>query len=238
MTSYQFLSKYVTKYIAPSTLFKYGFNYAPMYRRTTAKVVDVSKDLLHVKVVIPLTYQTQNYVGSMFGGTMLAATDPILMVQLINILNNFSNNPDIAQAIDGGGTDDDDESFIEGKERCFETATTTTDYVVWDKGVQMKFIRPAFEDVQVEFDWTTQELQQIKKDVMTNGEIEFDKDIQLTNVVIVPSNNTNDSDDDPTREKDKEKIFAVSAKTLYIATKEHYEQKLIDRKKNEEKENR
>tara|TARA_B110000240_G_C13483785_1_gene446463 strand:+ start:476 stop:664 length:189 start_codon:yes stop_codon:yes gene_type:complete len=41
-----------------------------------------------VKVRIKLSYKNSNYVGSIFGGSLLSATDPILMVQLINILGN------------------------------------------------------------------------------------------------------------------------------------------------------
>ena len=59
-----------------------------MYRRTTAKVIEVSEDLLHVKIKIPLNIKNRNYVGTIFGGSLFSATDPIYMVQLINILGD------------------------------------------------------------------------------------------------------------------------------------------------------
>ena len=57
-----------------------------MYRRSCGKITFVSDDLHVVKVKIPLTYKNKNYVGSMFGGSLFAATDPIYMIQLMQIL--------------------------------------------------------------------------------------------------------------------------------------------------------
>ena len=57
-----------------------------MYRRSCGKILTVSEDLHHVKVVIRLSYKNKNYVGSMFGGSLFAATDPIYMIQLMQIL--------------------------------------------------------------------------------------------------------------------------------------------------------
>ncbi|WP_299120205.1 DUF4442 domain-containing protein [uncultured Tenacibaculum sp.] len=71
-----------------STIFKYGFNISPMYRRSTGKVLSVSDDLLSVQVKIPISYKNRNYVGSIFGGSLFSATDPVFMVQLINILED------------------------------------------------------------------------------------------------------------------------------------------------------
>ena len=39
-------------------------------------------------VKIPLSYKNRNYVNSMFGGSMFSATDPIFMLQLIQILGD------------------------------------------------------------------------------------------------------------------------------------------------------
>lgn len=57
-----------------------------MYRRSTGKVVSVSDGFWKVEVKIPLTYKNRNYAGTMFGGSMFSATDPIYMVQLIQII--------------------------------------------------------------------------------------------------------------------------------------------------------
>ena len=86
MLTYQNLTVYLKKYFKPATLFKYGFNLSPMYRRSTGRIVDVSEDLHQIQIKIPISYKNRNYVGSIFGGSLFAATDPILMVQLFNIL--------------------------------------------------------------------------------------------------------------------------------------------------------
>ncbi len=85
---YAFAMKHVSKVIQKSTLFKYGLNLSPMYRRTTGKVIFISKDLMEVRIKIRLSYKNSNYVGTIFGGSLFAATDPFYMVQLINILGD------------------------------------------------------------------------------------------------------------------------------------------------------
>ena len=86
MSIYQKVAKIGSKYIGKSKLFKYGFNFSPMYRRSTAKIINVSKDLLEVKIKLPISYKNKNYVNSIFGGSMFSAVDPIPMVQLINLI--------------------------------------------------------------------------------------------------------------------------------------------------------
>ncbi len=82
--AFEFLSKYFSK----SSLFKYGFNISPMYRRSVARIISVSDNLQVVKIKIPLNFKNRNYVGSIFGGSMLSATDPIYMTQLMQILGD------------------------------------------------------------------------------------------------------------------------------------------------------
>ncbi len=69
-------------------LFQHGFNLSPMYRRSTGRVYSVSENLLEAKVKIPLNYKNRNYVGSIFGGSLSSATDPIYMIQLVQVLGN------------------------------------------------------------------------------------------------------------------------------------------------------
>jgi len=59
-----------------------------MYRRSTGRVVFASDDMLNVQVRIPHSYKNKNYVGSIFGGSMFSAVDPIPMIQLITILGD------------------------------------------------------------------------------------------------------------------------------------------------------
>jgi len=88
MSFYQKIAEFGKKFIPKHKLFKIGFNISPMYRRSTARVISTSEDLLHVEIKLPITYKNRNYVNSIFGGSMFSAVDPIPMVQLINILND------------------------------------------------------------------------------------------------------------------------------------------------------
>lgn len=86
MSVYQNLARIGKKYISQHVLFKYGFNLSPMYRRSTGRIVEVSKDLLNIRIRIPLSWKNRNYVNSIFGGSLFSAVDPIPMVQLMNLI--------------------------------------------------------------------------------------------------------------------------------------------------------
>ena len=83
---YDKLFSFLNRFFDKATLFKVMFNISPMYRRSCGKIIFVSNDLHTVKIKIPLTYRNKNYVGSMFGGSLFSATDPIYMIQLMQIL--------------------------------------------------------------------------------------------------------------------------------------------------------
>ena len=165
---YQTLKKTLEKLFKKSTVFKYGFNLSPMYRRTTGRLTYVSDDITKVDVKIPLSYKNKNYVGSLFGGSMLSATDPIYMIQLLNILDE--------------------------------------NYVVWDKAASIRFRRPVKQDAYINFVVTDEDLENIKKDVAEQKEIDFKKVIQITN-------------------KQKDIVFAEVTKIIYVADKEYYKEK-------------
>lgn len=69
-----------------SRLFRFSLNLIPAYRGTGARCIFLSDDLHEVHIKLPLNLRTRNYVGTIFGGSMYGAVDPIYMVQLINIL--------------------------------------------------------------------------------------------------------------------------------------------------------
>lgn len=85
---YKTLTKLLKTFFTDAQIYKHGFNWSPMYRRSTGKIVSVSSDLFYVKVKIPISIKNRNYVGSIFGGSLFSATDPIYMIQLINILGD------------------------------------------------------------------------------------------------------------------------------------------------------
>lgn len=67
-------------------LWRWGFNFFPAFRGTGAKAIYISDDFHNVKIKIPFNWRTKNYVGTIFGGSMFAATDPMYPVMLIKIL--------------------------------------------------------------------------------------------------------------------------------------------------------
>lgn len=67
-------------------LFRWGFNLFPAYWGTGGRVQYVAADWKEVRVALPLNLQTRNYVGTIFGGSMYGAIDPIYMLMLIKIL--------------------------------------------------------------------------------------------------------------------------------------------------------
>lgn len=84
---YAQIQKVLEKFMGKASIYKYGFNLSPMYRRSTGRIIAVSDDLYSVTIRIKLSYKNSNYVGSIFGGSLFSATDPIFMIQLLNILD-------------------------------------------------------------------------------------------------------------------------------------------------------
>jgi acyl-coenzyme A thioesterase PaaI-like protein len=62
------------------------FNFFPAYRGTGARVVYIAADYREIRVKIPLSWRTRNYVGTIYGGSLYAGIDPIYMLMLIKIL--------------------------------------------------------------------------------------------------------------------------------------------------------
>lgn len=145
-----------------------------MYRRTTAKLIDVSDDLHKVVITLRLNWKNKNYVGSIFGGSMLAATDPIYLIQLIQILGD--------------------------------------DYVVWDKAVTARYKRPAKSRIYGTFLFSEEEIKDIKNKIAESHEIDITKTMNLID--------------------EKQQIIATFSKTLYIADKQFYKEKLKKRRAN------
>ena len=69
-----------------SRAFRVLFNWFPAYRGTGARVTYIAGDWREIRVRLPLSWRTRNYVGTIFGGSMYAAIDPMYMLMLIKIL--------------------------------------------------------------------------------------------------------------------------------------------------------
>lgn len=67
-------------------IMRWGFNFFPVYRRTGARITYIADDWHEVLISLPLNWRTRNYVGTIFGGSMYGAVDPIYMVMFIKLL--------------------------------------------------------------------------------------------------------------------------------------------------------
>lgn len=67
---------------------RWGFNLFPAYRRTGARITYIASDFREVHVRLALTWKTRNYVGTLFGGHMYGAVDPVYMIMFIKLLGD------------------------------------------------------------------------------------------------------------------------------------------------------
>jgi acyl-coenzyme A thioesterase PaaI-like protein len=67
-------------------LTRWGFNWFPAYRGTGGRIEGIARDWSEVRVRLPLNWRTRNYVGTIFGGSIYGALDPIYMIMLIRLL--------------------------------------------------------------------------------------------------------------------------------------------------------
>ncbi len=67
-------------------LMRWGFNLFPALRRTGGRITYISSDLKKVRIKVPLNWKTRNYVGTIFGGCIYGAVDPVYMVMFIKLL--------------------------------------------------------------------------------------------------------------------------------------------------------
>jgi len=65
---------------------RWGFNLRPTYRSTGAWITYIADDWREVRIRLPLAWRTRNVVGTIFGGSMYAAVDPIYMLMLMRNL--------------------------------------------------------------------------------------------------------------------------------------------------------
>ena len=67
-------------------LMRWRFNCFPAFRGAGGRITYIAADFAEVRVKVPLNLWTRNYVGSIYGGSMYGAIDPIYMVMLIHRL--------------------------------------------------------------------------------------------------------------------------------------------------------
>ena len=69
-----------------SRLRRYAFNFFPAYRGTGGRVTYIADDFKTIRIKVPLNWRTRNYVGSIYGGSMYGAIDPMYMIMFIKLL--------------------------------------------------------------------------------------------------------------------------------------------------------
>jgi hypothetical protein len=65
---------------------RWRFFFFPCYRGCGGLVTYIASDWKEIHVEVGLNLLTNNYVGTIFGGSMFGATDPIFMLMLIRLL--------------------------------------------------------------------------------------------------------------------------------------------------------
>jgi hypothetical protein len=65
---------------------RWAFNLFPAWRGTGARVTHIAADWREVRVRLPLSWRTRNYVGTIFGGSLYGAVDPVYMIMLMRVL--------------------------------------------------------------------------------------------------------------------------------------------------------
>ncbi|MET0399929.1 MAG: DUF4442 domain-containing protein [Longimicrobiaceae bacterium] len=71
---------------ARTRMLRWGFNLFPAYWGTGARIQYIANDFREIRVRLPLSLRTRNYVGTLFGGSMYGAVDPVYMLMLIHTL--------------------------------------------------------------------------------------------------------------------------------------------------------
>ena len=66
--------------------FRWMTNFWPCYRGTGGRVTFIASDWSEVRVKLPLSWRTKNYVGTIFGGSLYAVVDPFFMLMLLKRL--------------------------------------------------------------------------------------------------------------------------------------------------------
>lgn len=66
--------------------FRHLLNFYPPFRGTGAWVTHIADDWSEMRIRLPLSWRTRNYVGTIFGGSLYASVDPHFMFMLMHRL--------------------------------------------------------------------------------------------------------------------------------------------------------
>src|SRR3970282_1580075 len=65
---------------------RWRLNWFPAFRGTGGRATFVRHDFREVRIRLPLNWRTRNYVGTIYGGSIYGAVDPIYMLMLMRVL--------------------------------------------------------------------------------------------------------------------------------------------------------
>jgi hypothetical protein len=65
-----------------SRLIRFLFNCFPCYRRTGVRITYIAPDVSEIQIKLPLNWKTRGYNGTIFGGSMYGAIDPVYMTMI------------------------------------------------------------------------------------------------------------------------------------------------------------
>lgn len=69
-----------------SRLLRWKFNLFPAYRGSGGRIDYIAADFREIRIHVDLSWRTRNYVGTIFGGSLYSAVDPVYMIMLIRTL--------------------------------------------------------------------------------------------------------------------------------------------------------
>ncbi|MEY4532965.1 MAG: hypothetical protein RI926_734 [Actinomycetota bacterium] len=121
----------------------------PPFLFSGISVREISHDFRHVKVRLRKRLLTSNYVGTLFGGSLYAMTDPFFMLMVLKNLGSA--------------------------------------YIVWDKRSEIEYVSPGKTTVFAEFHLSDADVDEITRQVETNGTFLkwFDVEITAADTTIV-----------------------------------------------------
>jgi len=76
----------IKRFTASPRVLRLLLNLYPPFLGAGIRVTQVDRDLRRVRVDLPLRWFNRNYVGTQFGGSLYAMTDPFLMLMLMHNL--------------------------------------------------------------------------------------------------------------------------------------------------------
>lgn len=71
-----------------SRLWRLIYNLLPLIRGTGSRLTFLSGDWHEAHLRLGMNLRTRNYAGTIFGGAMFSAADPVYFIQLYNLLGN------------------------------------------------------------------------------------------------------------------------------------------------------